>query len=65
MNAYLAVSGALFGLVGVAHLFRLFVERDQFSDPWFLAHNLALFTVGAGLSVWALKLLRRQRGPSA
>ena len=65
MKAYLVVSGALFGLVGLAHLLRLFVERDQLSDPWFLAHNLALVVVGGGLAVWALQLLRRQREPSA
>jgi membrane associated rhomboid family serine protease len=65
MKAYLAVSGAIFGLVGVAHLLRLFVEGRSLSDPWFLGHNLALFIVGGGLAVWALGLLRRQRGPSA
>jgi hypothetical protein len=36
MKAYLVVSGALFALVGIAHLLRLFVERDRLSDPWFL-----------------------------
>jgi len=65
MKTYLVVSGALFGIVGIAHLLRLFVERDQLSDPWFLMHNLALFAVGGGLAVSALQLLRRQRGPSA
>jgi hypothetical protein len=65
MNAYLAISGAIFGLVGIAHLLRLFVEGHSLSDPWFLGHNVALFIVGGGLAVWALRLLRRQRGPSA
>jgi len=65
MKAYLVVSGALFGLVAIAHLLRLFVERGQSSDPSFLAHNLALFIVGGALAVWALQLLRRQRGASA
>ena len=65
MKAYLVVSGAVFGLVGIAHLLRLFVERDQSSDPSFLAHNLALFIVGGALAVWALQLLRRQGGSSA
>jgi hypothetical protein len=37
MKAYLVVSGVLFGLVGIAHLLRLFV----------LAHNVALFLVAA------------------
>ena len=65
MKAYLVVSSALFALVGIAHLLRLFIERDQLTDPWFLAHNLVAFVVGGGLAVWALKLLRRQPGPSA
>lgn len=64
MKAYLVVSGVLFGLVGIAHVLRLFVERDRFSEPWFLTHNLALFVIGGGLAVWALKLLWRQRLPS-
>jgi len=65
MKAYLVVSGVLFGLVGIAHLLRLFVEGHALSDPWFLAHNVALFLVGGGLAVWALRLLMRHRGPSA
>ena len=60
MKAYLVVSGILFGVVGIAHLLRLFVERDQLSEAGFLAHNLALFIVGGGLAVWALLLLRRR-----
>ena len=65
MKAYLLVSGAIFGLVGIAHLCRLFVEGHPLSDPWFLGHNVALFIVGGGLAGWALQLLRREREPSA
>jgi hypothetical protein len=65
MKAYLGISGALFGILGISHLVRLFVERDQSSDPSFLVHNLALFLVGGALAVWALQLLRRQRARSA
>jgi hypothetical protein len=65
MKAYLVVTGALFGLVGVAHLLRLFVEGHPLSDPWFLGVNLALFAVGGGLAVWAVRLLIRLRDPSA
>ena len=64
MKAYLVVSGVLFGLLGVLHLLHLF-EREGLSNPWFVAHNLALFIVGGGLAVWALLLLRRPHGPSA
>jgi hypothetical protein len=65
MKAYLIVSGAIFGLVGIAHLLRLFVEGHPLSDPWFLGNNVALFSVGGGLAVWALRLYKRLRGPSA
>jgi hypothetical protein len=65
MKAYLVVTGAIFGLIGIAHLLRLFIERHPLSDPWFLAANLALFIVGAGLSVWAMRLLRDLREASA
>jgi hypothetical protein len=65
MKAHLVVTGTIFGLVGIAHLLRLFVERDQSSDPSFLAHNLALFIVGGGVAVWATRLAMRLRGPSA
>lgn len=61
MKAYLVVTGTLFGLVGVAHLLRLFVEGQPLSDPWFLGVNVALFIVGAGLAVWAMRLLMRLR----
>ena len=65
MKAYLAVTGAIFGLVGVAHLLRLFLEGQALSDPWFLGTNVALFVVCGGLAIWAIRLWMRLRGPSA
>jgi high-affinity Fe2+/Pb2+ permease len=65
MKAYLVVTGTIFGLVAIAHLLRLFFEGHPVSDLSFLWTNVALFLVCGGLAVWALKLLRRQRGPSA
>ena len=65
MKAYLVVSGALFGLVGIAHLIRLFVEGHPLSDLWFVGVNLALFIVGGGVAAWAMLLYRRLREPSA
>ena len=65
MKAYLVVTGVIFGLVGIAHLLRLFVEGHPLSDPWFLGGNIALFIVGGGLAFWAMRLFRRPRGPSA
>jgi hypothetical protein len=65
VKAYLVVTGSIFGLIGIAHLLRLFVEGHPLSDPWFLGSNLALFFVGAGLAVWATRLMVRLRGSSA
>jgi hypothetical protein len=65
MKTYLVVTGSIFGLIGIAHLFRLFVEGHPLSDPWFLGSNLALFIVGGGLAVWATRLIVSLRGPSA
>jgi hypothetical protein len=65
MKAYLIVTGTIFGLVGIAHLLRLFVEGHSLSDPWFLGSNLALLVVGGGLATWATRLVIRLRGPSA
>jgi len=67
MKIYLLVTGSLFGLVGVAHLLRLFLERGHsfVSDPWFFGGNVLLFVIGGGVAVWALQLLRALRAPAA
>lgn len=57
MKAYIITTGAIFGLVGIAHLLRLFFEGHPLSDPWFLGGNLALFVVGGGIAAWAARLL--------
>jgi hypothetical protein len=57
MKAYLITTGALFGLVGFAHLLRLFFEGTSLSDPWFVGTNLVLIVVGVGTAVWAARLL--------
>lgn len=55
MKAYLMTSGAIFGLLVVAHLLRIVAEGPHLArDPWFV-----LVTIAAGvLCVWALRLLR-------
>jgi hypothetical protein len=62
VKSYLIVTGSIFGLIGVAHLLRLFIEGRPLSDSWFLASNLALFMVGGGFAVWAGRLLVSLRG---
>ena len=65
MKAYIVVTGSIFGLVGVAHLLRLFLEggHSLAADPWFFVGNLALFVIGGGIAVWALRLLADLRHP--
>ena len=59
LRAYVMTTGAVFGLLSLAHLWRIIVERHLATDPWFI-----LVTVAAGaLCVWAWRLLRRSRQP--
>jgi hypothetical protein len=55
MKAYLLTSGAIFGLLVVAHVMRIIAEGWQVArDPWFV-----LSTIIAGvLCLWAVRLLR-------
>jgi hypothetical protein len=55
MRAYVITSGAIFGLLVVAHMARLFAEGwGVATNPWFVLTTVA----AAGLSVWAVRLLR-------
>jgi hypothetical protein len=60
MRAYLQVSGAVFGLIAVAHLLRLFrywpIDLAGHMVPLWVSW-LGLLLAG-GLSVWALRLMR-------
>jgi hypothetical protein len=54
VRAYVLTTGVVFGLLTLAHLWRLYVEGPRWADPWFL-----LFTVlGAAFCSWAVFLLR-------
>ena len=63
MRAYLRISGALFGLIALAHLLRLFrhwpVDFAGYLVPQW-ASWLGLLLAG-GLSLWAFRLLRAMR----
>ena len=55
MKAYLIVTGAVFGLITVAHVWRIFVEGSRLaSDPIFIVLTLLSVT----LACWAARLLR-------
>jgi hypothetical protein len=62
MKAYLVVTGILFGVIGVAHLLRLFVEGHPLSDREFLGENLALSLICLGFAAWAGFILASSRG---
>ncbi|MEP6741378.1 MAG: hypothetical protein ABJB61_02685 [bacterium] len=58
MKAYVMTTGAVFGLITLAHLLRIIMEgRHLATEPLYI-----LLTVAAGsLSVWALLLLIRSK----
>jgi hypothetical protein len=55
MKAYLMTTGAVFGLITFAHVWRIIDEWPHLAtDPWYILLTLAT----AVLSVWAWRLLR-------
>ena len=57
MAGYLWTTGALFLLITVAHVMRMFAEPHLAREPWYLLLTVA----AAALSVWAGRLLRSSR----
>ena len=53
MKRYLWVTGVLFGLLTVVHVWRMFVESKA-RDPWFVL----ITAISALLCVWAFGLAR-------
>ena len=53
MKAYVVTSGGVFGLLVVAHIWRVIEEPALAKDPWFILVTLA----AAALSVWAWRTL--------
>ena len=55
MKAYVTTTGTIFGLIVVAHIWRVFKESSQLArEPDFILITLA----AAGLCIWAARLLR-------
>jgi hypothetical protein len=55
MRAYTMTTGVLFGLITMAHLWRVFEEGSRLAtDPWYVLLTLA----AAALCLWAWRLLR-------
>jgi dolichyl-phosphate-mannose--protein O-mannosyl transferase len=56
VKAYLMVTGAVFGLLTVAHVWRAIVESGLIArEPWFIL----ITALSAALCIWAFTLLRR------
>ena len=56
MKAYLIATGSVFGLITLAHVWRVFLEGMRLAtDPWFILLTL----LAAALCVWACRLLMR------
>jgi hypothetical protein len=55
MRTYVMTTGVLFGLVTLAHVWRVLVEGPGLAtDPWYILLTIA----AAGLCLWAWRLIR-------
>jgi hypothetical protein len=55
MKAYVMTTGAVFGLITLAHVLRIIAEGPHLAtDPWYVL----LTVVAAALGLWAWRLLR-------
>ena len=55
MKAYLITTGSLFGVLTLAHVWRIIEEGPQLArNPWWILITIA----AAALAVWAWRLLR-------
>jgi len=55
VKAYLITAGVVFGLLTLAHIWRIIVEGSHVANPWFILITL----VAATLSLWAWLVLWR------
>jgi multisubunit Na+/H+ antiporter MnhE subunit len=59
VRTYVIATGVVFGLITVAHVWRLVVEPHLLREPWFMLLTL----VAAGLAVAAWRVARRTSPP--
>ncbi len=58
MKAYLAVTGTIFGLLTLVHVWRAIAESATLAtDPWYIL----ITALSAALCVWACRLLLTAR----
>jgi hypothetical protein len=54
VKAYVMTTGVVFGVLTLAHLWRMIQERQMATEPWYI-----LITVATGvLGIWAWRLVR-------
>jgi hypothetical protein len=63
MKAYLIITGALFALLALLHVWLTINHWQQLSDPGFLVQGPGIGLVAGVLCFWALWLLRRSARP--
>jgi hypothetical protein len=62
MKAYVITTGTIFGLITVAHIWRVIEEGAHLvTQPWWVLLTLA----AAALSLWAARLVWRAQWPQA
>jgi len=60
MKAYLIITGTLFALLALVHLWRTIVEWSRLAtDPWFIFEGPGIGLIALALCLWAWRLLRR------
>ena len=59
MKVYVGITGAIFGLITVAHIARMVVEPHTRTE----ASYIALTALSAALCVWAMSLLKSRAKP--
>jgi hypothetical protein len=57
MRAYVIATGVVFGLITLAHVWRIVVEPRLATEPWFLLTTI----VSAALCVGAWRVMRRSK----
>jgi hypothetical protein len=55
MKAYVLTTGVIFGLLTIAHIARVVMERQLATDPIFIVFTL----LSAALCFWAWRVFRR------
>jgi hypothetical protein len=63
MKAYLIITGALFALLTLLHVWLTINHWKQLTDPGFIVQGPGIGIVAGALCFWALCLLRRSARP--